>query len=235
MDVELGPLAALRYKGFALLTVRNLDIYALKTLSLLLFHVYILVTIDTLIIIFHISRHFMSPNLILCLTLCVPVIFTVSHSPSFSNLENSSRNLDMQELDYNPSKKDLTDARIHHLLAEELKPRRVSYFWQYYKSGSVSMSGVVFVRQLLISGFNHINYLLIVLSSSSLCFYVHHHFWMGERFLSFILFSFSFRLLCDNRSIPLTYLITISMIYVGHRNAHPKEIVIFVTGNNVLP
>uniref|UniRef100_A0A7G3B1K8 Sodium/hydrogen exchanger n=1 Tax=Lutzomyia longipalpis TaxID=7200 RepID=A0A7G3B1K8_LUTLO len=45
-------------------------------------------------------------------------------SPSFSNLENSSRNLDMQELDYNPSKKDLTDAKIHHLLAEELKPRR---------------------------------------------------------------------------------------------------------------
>ncbi|GAB0095324.1 Sodium/hydrogen exchanger [Sergentomyia squamirostris] len=45
-------------------------------------------------------------------------------SPSFSNLENSSRNLDMHELDYNPSKKDLTDARIHHLLAEELKPRR---------------------------------------------------------------------------------------------------------------
>lgn len=34
----------------------------------------------------------------------------------------------MQELDYNPSKKDLTDARIHHLLAEELKPRRVSVF-----------------------------------------------------------------------------------------------------------
>lgn len=49
------------------------------------------------------------------------------HSPSFSNFENSTRNLDMQELDYNPSKKDLTDARIHHLLAEELKPyRRVS-------------------------------------------------------------------------------------------------------------
>lgn len=52
-------------------------------------------------------------------------------SPSFSNLENSSRNLDMHELDYNPSKKDLTDARIHHLLAEELKPyrrhRRLSY------------------------------------------------------------------------------------------------------------
>lgn len=49
-------------------------------------------------------------------------------SPSFSNFENCSRNLDMQELDYNPSKKDLTDARIHHLLAEELKPyKRVSY------------------------------------------------------------------------------------------------------------
>ena len=40
-----------------------------------------------------------------------------------------SRNLDMQELDYNPSKKDLTDAKIHHLLAEELKPyKRVSHF-----------------------------------------------------------------------------------------------------------
>lgn len=36
----------------------------------------------------------------------------------------------MQELEYNPSKKDLTDAKIHHLLAEELvKPsRRVSIF-----------------------------------------------------------------------------------------------------------
>ncbi|KAK9753378.1 hypothetical protein QE152_g3433 [Popillia japonica] len=38
----------------------------------------------------------------------------------------------MQELEYNPSKKDLTDAKIHHLLAEELcKPyrrhRRLSY------------------------------------------------------------------------------------------------------------
>ncbi|KAL1377960.1 hypothetical protein pipiens_015901, partial [Culex pipiens pipiens] len=52
-------------------------------------------------------------------------------SPSFSNLENSTRNLDMQELDYNPSKKDLTDAKIHHLLSVELKPyrrhRRLSY------------------------------------------------------------------------------------------------------------
>ncbi|CAD7087970.1 unnamed protein product [Hermetia illucens] len=51
--------------------------------------------------------------------------------PSFTNLETCSRNLDMHELDYNPSKKDLTDAKIHHLLAEELKPyrrhRRLSY------------------------------------------------------------------------------------------------------------
>lgn len=48
-------------------------------------------------------------------------------SPSFSNMDNLTHNLDIQELQYNPSKKDLTDARIHHLLAEELKPyRRVS-------------------------------------------------------------------------------------------------------------
>ncbi|XP_055295288.1 sodium/hydrogen exchanger 3 isoform X33 [Sitodiplosis mosellana] len=48
--------------------------------------------------------------------------FLMNTCPSFSNIENCSRNLDMQELDYNPSKKDLTDAKIHHLLAEELKP-----------------------------------------------------------------------------------------------------------------
>ncbi|XP_061714974.1 sodium/hydrogen exchanger 3 isoform X11 [Cydia pomonella] len=55
-------------------------------------------------------------------------------SPSFSQLDSSTWNIDMQELEYNPSKKDLTDARIHHLLAEELcKPyrrvchRRLSY------------------------------------------------------------------------------------------------------------
>lgn len=48
-------------------------------------------------------------------------------SPSFSQLDTSTWNIDMQELEYNPSKKDLTDAKIHHLLAEELcKPRRVS-------------------------------------------------------------------------------------------------------------
>lgn len=60
-------------------------------------------------------------------------------SPSFSNFENCSRNLDMQELDYNPSKKDLTDAKIHHLLAEELKP---------YKR--VSLQGRSMIVQLLI-------------------------------------------------------------------------------------
>ncbi|XP_018798443.1 PREDICTED: uncharacterized protein LOC108974826 isoform X8 [Bactrocera latifrons] len=59
-----------------------------------------------------------------------PTIYTTC--PSLTNLDNScSRNLDMHELDYNPSKKDLTDAKIHHLLAEELKPyrrhRRLSY------------------------------------------------------------------------------------------------------------
>ncbi|XP_043865246.1 uncharacterized protein LOC6577872 isoform X6 [Drosophila mojavensis] len=56
----------------------------------------------------------------------------IGGSPSLTNLDNScSHNLDMAELDYNPSKKDLTDAKIHHLLAEELKPyrrhRRLSY------------------------------------------------------------------------------------------------------------
>ncbi|XP_023179945.2 sodium/hydrogen exchanger 3 isoform X16 [Drosophila hydei] len=59
-----------------------------------------------------------------------PTIYTTC--PSLTNLDNScSHNLDMAELDYNPSKKDLTDAKIHHLLAEELKPyrrhRRLSY------------------------------------------------------------------------------------------------------------
>lgn len=36
-------------------------------------------------------------------------------------------NVDLQELDYNPSKKDLTDARIHHLLTAELcqPPKKV--------------------------------------------------------------------------------------------------------------
>ncbi|KAK3921707.1 Sodium/hydrogen exchanger 3 [Frankliniella fusca] len=53
-------------------------------------------------------------------------------SASFNQLDSSTWNIDMQELEYNPSKKDLTDAKIHHLLAEELcKPyrrhRRLSY------------------------------------------------------------------------------------------------------------
>lgn len=49
----------------------------------------------------------------------------MSFSSSFSQLDSSTWNIDMQELEYNPSKKDLTDAKIHHLLAEELvKPYR---------------------------------------------------------------------------------------------------------------
>ncbi|XP_060520651.1 sodium/hydrogen exchanger 3 isoform X2 [Cylas formicarius] len=53
-------------------------------------------------------------------------------SSSLSQIDSSTWNIDMQELEYNPSKKDLTDAKIHHLLAEELvKPyrrhRRLSY------------------------------------------------------------------------------------------------------------
>lgn len=55
-------------------------------------------------------------------------------SASFSQLDTSTWNIDMQELEYNPSRKDMTDAKIHHLLAEELckpykrvKHRRLSY------------------------------------------------------------------------------------------------------------
>lgn len=52
----------------------------------------------------------------------------VHSSPSCSQLE-AGWNIDLQELEYYPSKKDLTDAKIHHLLAEELcKPyKRVSH------------------------------------------------------------------------------------------------------------
>lgn len=51
---------------------------------------------------------------------------------SFSQLDSSTWNIDLQELEYNPSRKDLTDAKIHHLLAEELcqpcrRHRRLSY------------------------------------------------------------------------------------------------------------
>ncbi|XP_065162360.1 sodium/hydrogen exchanger 3 isoform X4 [Atheta coriaria] len=60
---------------------------------------------------------------------CAPKIITCA---SFSQLDTSTWNIDMQELEYNPSRKDMTDAKIHHLLAEELcKPykrhRRLSY------------------------------------------------------------------------------------------------------------
>ncbi|XP_066909303.1 sodium/hydrogen exchanger 3 isoform X3 [Halyomorpha halys] len=52
---------------------------------------------------------------------------------SYSQLDTSTWNIDLQELEYNPSRKDLTDAKIHHLLAEELvqpyrrQHRRLSY------------------------------------------------------------------------------------------------------------
>ncbi|XP_065333632.1 sodium/hydrogen exchanger 3 isoform X2 [Cloeon dipterum] len=52
-------------------------------------------------------------------------LFAALAQDSFTQLDSSVQNLDMQELEYNPSKKDLTDAKIHHLLSEELcKPRR---------------------------------------------------------------------------------------------------------------
>ncbi|KAI5695148.1 hypothetical protein M8J75_011778 [Diaphorina citri] len=62
--------------------------------------------------------------------------YTTGHlngSSSLTQLDNTSTwNIDLQELDYNPSKKDLTDAKIHHLLSEELcmpqkRHRRLSY------------------------------------------------------------------------------------------------------------
>ncbi|KAK0158559.1 hypothetical protein PV328_009545 [Microctonus aethiopoides] len=52
-------------------------------------------------------------------------------SPSCSQLE-AGWNIDLQELEYYPSKKDLTDAKIHHLLAEELcKPYKRTYVFQH--------------------------------------------------------------------------------------------------------
>jgi len=51
------------------------------------------------------------------------------HFCSSSTLQSpDSWNLDLQELEYSLTKKDMSDAKIHHLLAEELyKPsRRVS-------------------------------------------------------------------------------------------------------------
>lgn len=60
-------------------------------------------------------------------------------SSSFSQLDSSTWNIDMQELEYNPSKKDLTDAKIHHLLAEELvKPyRRVSKKYFFFSKKNI--------------------------------------------------------------------------------------------------
>ncbi|CAG7716525.1 unnamed protein product [Allacma fusca] len=54
-------------------------------------------------------------------------------SGNLEQLDQSTWNIDLQELEYNLSRKDLSDAKIHHLLAEELyKPyrrqhRRLSY------------------------------------------------------------------------------------------------------------
>nr|CAD7408800.1 unnamed protein product [Timema poppensis] len=60
------------------------------------------------------------------------IVGNLNGSTSFTHLDSSTWNIDMQELEYNPSKKDLTDAKIHHLLAEELcqpyrRHRRLSY------------------------------------------------------------------------------------------------------------
>ncbi|XP_071572768.1 sodium/hydrogen exchanger 3 isoform X3 [Temnothorax nylanderi] len=63
-------------------------------------------------------------------------------SPSCSQLE-SGWNIDLQELEYNPSKKDLTDARIHHLLAEELcKPYKRSSSIKHHRRLSYSRHAV---------------------------------------------------------------------------------------------
>lgn len=53
-------------------------------------------------------------------------------SPSSASIAHMDQgwNLDIGELEYSPSARDLSDAKVHHLLSEELwKPyRRVSYF-----------------------------------------------------------------------------------------------------------
>lgn len=56
-----------------------------------------------------------------------PIIF-LPYSSGDTPYDASNWNLDLQELEYNMSRKDMNDAKIHHLLAEELyKPaRRVS-------------------------------------------------------------------------------------------------------------
>lgn len=73
-----------------------------------------------------ISQHRVTPLLAKGST-CSSNFPFVHSSPSCSQLE-AGWNIDLQELEYYPSKKDLTDAKIHHLLAEELcKPyKRVS-------------------------------------------------------------------------------------------------------------
>lgn len=73
-----------------------------------------------------------------------PLTMLHACSFSFTQLDSSVQNLDMQEFEYNPSKKDLTDAKIHHMLSEELcKPRRVSAdfllkLWSNYRKTSIA-------------------------------------------------------------------------------------------------
>ena len=55
----------------------------------------------------------------LVLDLC-KIIFCFSQS----NLANNVENLDMKEINFNTSKKDLTEAKIHHMLTEVMaKPQ----------------------------------------------------------------------------------------------------------------
>lgn len=66
----------------------------------------------------------------------------------------------MQELDYNPSKKDLTDARIHHLLAEELKPyRRVSFIFSILFDLIFDFFSQILFKQIDISNSKHFPHL----------------------------------------------------------------------------
>ncbi|XP_057328287.1 sodium/hydrogen exchanger 3 isoform X2 [Microplitis mediator] len=77
-----------------------------------------------------ISQHRVTPLLAKGST-CSSNFPFVHSSPSCSQLE-AGWNIDLQELEYYPSKKDLTDAKIHHLLAEELcKPYKRTYVFQH--------------------------------------------------------------------------------------------------------
>lgn len=63
------------------------------------------------------------------------------NSSSYPQLDASTWNIDLQELEYNPSKKDLTDAKIHHLLSEELvQPHRRVSGCHFYNFNDLSAS-----------------------------------------------------------------------------------------------